>query len=78
MLPVLIRTRRPGDKIKLEGGTKKVSDLLTDLKIAKKKRDTTLILEKDEEILAVIGVRKSVKLKDLKNCDIIIEVKNHG
>lgn len=78
MLPVLIRTRRPGDKIKLEGGTKKVSDLLTDLKVTKKMRDAILILEKDEEILAVIGVRKSIKLKDMKNCDIIIEVKNHG
>ncbi|MGD9605413.1 MAG: tRNA lysidine(34) synthetase TilS [Bacilli bacterium] len=78
MLPLVVRSRIPGDKIKLEGGTKKVSDLLTDLKVPKTTRDNILILEKDQEILAVFGIRKSVKLKEMQNCDIIIEVKNHG
>ncbi|HNZ50419.1 MAG TPA: tRNA lysidine(34) synthetase TilS [Bacilli bacterium] len=77
-LPVLIRSRRPGDKIKLAGGTKKVSDLLIDLKVPKQKRDQILILEKDGEILAVLGVRKSIKLQEMESCDIIMEVKKHG
>lgn len=79
MLPVLIRLRKPGDKIELESGTKKVKDLLIDRKIGITKRSQTLVLEKDGEVLAVMGVRKSAKLKEIKNCDIIIKVvKNNG
>jgi tRNA(Ile)-lysidine synthase len=79
MLPVLIRSRKPGDKIELESGGRKVKDLLIDRKIGISKRSQILVLEKDGEILSVIGIRKSAKLKEMQNCDIIIKVvKNNG
>lgn len=76
MLPVVMRRRIPGDKILLEGGYKKVKDLLIDLKLGILERDNVLILEKDSEVLAVIGIRKSVKLKNIENNDIIINVRS--
>ncbi len=79
MLPVLIRSRKPGDKIELEAGSRKVKDLLIDRKIGISQRSQILVLEKDGEILSVLGVRKSAKLKEMKNGDIIIKVvKNNG
>ena len=75
MLPVRIRSRKPGDKILLENGYKKVKDLLIDLKVGILKRENILIMEKDEEILAVIGIRKSVNLKKQENNDILINVR---
>lgn len=75
MLPVRIRSRKPGDKILLEKGYKKVKDLLIDLKIGILEREKILIMEKDSEILAIIGVRKSVKLKKISNNDILINVR---
>lgn len=77
MFPVVIRTRLPGDKIKLNSGYKKVKDLLIDEKIGILKRDRILILEdKNKEILAVIGVKKSIVLKEIKNYDILIKVED--
>src|SRR5690554_75905 len=78
MLPVVIRSRRTGDKILLESGYKKVKDLLIDLKIGILDREKILIMEKDKEILAVIGIRKSVKLKQLENNDILIRVRSNN
>jgi tRNA(Ile)-lysidine synthetase-like protein len=79
MLPFVVRTRKPGDNIKLEAGTKKINDLLIDLKVKSSERKKVLVLEKQGEILAVFGFRKSVKLKEMENCDIIIKVEeNHG
>lgn len=75
MLPVKIRSRKAGDKILLESGFKKVKDLLIDLKVGVLKRDKVIILEKDEDILAILGIRKSIKLKEIKDNDIIIEIK---
>ena len=76
MLPVVVRSRKPGDKILLESGYKKVKDLLIDLKVAKRERDNILIMEKDDEILAVIGIRKSIYLKKIENNDILINVRS--
>jgi tRNA(Ile)-lysidine synthetase-like protein len=78
MLPIVIRTRNDGDKISLEYGTKKVKKLLIDGKVGILRRDETLVLEKDKEILAVLGYGKSIKLKTLKDCDIIIELKERN
>lgn len=75
MLPVTVRTRRDGDKISLEYGTKKVKKLLIDEKVGILKRDEVLLLEKNQEILAVFGYCKSMKLRTLKDCDIVIELK---
>ena len=35
-------------------------------------------MEKDKEILAVIGIRKSVKLKQIENNDILIRVRSNN
>jgi len=76
MLPIVIRSRKPGDKLLLESGYKKVKDLLIDLKVGILERDNVLILEKDAEVLAVIGIRKSIYLKKIKNNDILIELRS--
>lgn len=73
-LPVTIRTRNPGDKILLKTGEKKVKDLLINMKIPMAKRNDVLILEKDETILGIFGIRKSVLLNAVKECDIIIKL----
>lgn len=54
-----VRNRRNGDKFQPVGmkGTKKLSDFFTDLKIPVSKRDLTLILTYDEEIVWVVGNR---------------------
>ncbi|HEY8396157.1 MAG TPA: tRNA lysidine(34) synthetase TilS [Bacilli bacterium] len=77
MLPLRLRNRRPGDKILLETGYKKVKDLLIDKKIGILEREQAIICEKDNEILAVLGIRKSSKLKEIKNNDIIIKVERN-
>lgn len=76
MLPVILRSRRPGDKIKLSAGEKKVKDLLIDEKIGISKRERILILEdKNQKILAVIGLKKSVYLTEIKDCNIVLKIK---
>jgi tRNA(Ile)-lysidine synthetase-like protein len=74
MLPIRVRSRKNGDKILLDSGHKKVKDLLIDEKIGILKRESVLICEKDDEVLAVIGIKKSIILKNINNKDIIIRV----
>lgn len=58
--PLVIRSRKAGDKIVQQGlgGTKKVSDIFSDAKIEKQKRDLVPIIEKNGEILFVCGLRQ--------------------
>ena len=60
-LPLTVRYRRDGDKIRQSGmnGSKKLSDIFTDEKIDKHLRDEIPIIEKNGEILFVCGLRKS-------------------
>ncbi|NLD26328.1 MAG: tRNA lysidine(34) synthetase TilS [Acholeplasmataceae bacterium] len=74
MLPLRLRNRRDGDKILLEAGYKKVKDLLIDQKVGILKREQVIICEKDQEVLAVLGVRKSVLLKQHTEKNIVIKV----
>lgn len=65
-LPIILRTRRNGDKIKLKCGYKKVNDLFIDLKISKDKRDKILLaVDQSKEVLMIFGVRKSEILKEI-------------
>jgi len=59
--PINLRYRHPGDRIKIKGlgGSKKISDILCDEKIEKQFRDSIPILEKDNEILYLCGLRQS-------------------
>lgn len=52
--PLILRPRRPGDRITLEGGTKKLGRLLIDLKIPAHQRDYLPVLETGGTILAVL------------------------
>lgn len=52
LLPVTIRARRAGDRIRLPGGTRKLSDLFIDAKIPRALRDRIPVLEAGGRILA--------------------------
>lgn len=60
-LPLTVRYRQDGDKILPKGmqGSKKLSDIFSDEKIERHLRDTVPIVEKDEDILFVCGLRQS-------------------
>lgn len=51
-----LRTRRPGDRVRLPGGSKKLSDLLIDRKVPREVRDALLVLAAGGEVLWVEGV----------------------
>ncbi len=59
--PLRIRTRRDGDRIRLErGGHKKLQDLFVDRKIPRWKRDRIpLVVDADDRVLWVVGIRRS-------------------
>ena len=53
---LLYRSRRPGDVIRLPGGTKKLSDLFIDKKIPREERDTVRLLASGGRVLWAEGV----------------------
>ena len=79
-LPITIRTRQDGDRIKVGKGYKKVKDLLIDEKVGIIKRDNVLLAtDKNGEILIVFGVKRSSLLNKInKNIIIELEEKNNG
>ncbi len=55
--PIVIRNRRPGDRVYIPGlGHKKLKKLLWEKKVPTYKRDALIIIEKGGEILAVYGI----------------------
>ena len=72
MLPLILRNRREGDRIKIGSGTKKVKDLLIDEKIPTNKRDELLMLVKDNQVLNIFGIKKSQVILDSINNNILI------
>ena len=59
---LVIRTRRPGDRVRLSGGTKKLSDLLIDHKVPREDRDALRVLASGSEALWVEGVATDVRV----------------
>jgi tRNA(Ile)-lysidine synthase len=54
--PVTVRNRRPGDRVAMSSGTRKVQDLMVDAKIPRSERATMpLVVAADGRILWVIG-----------------------
>lgn len=53
---LVLRSRRPGDRIHLPGGSKLVSDLLVDRKVPREERDALTLLVADQRVLWVEGV----------------------
>ena len=76
-LPLHIRTKKEGDKIKIKGlnGSKKIKDIFIDEKIPKEDRITYPILTDDKDnVLWLPGLKKSEFDKSkTKNYDIIIK-----
>lgn len=65
---ITLRSRIAGDKIKLHGMTKKLSDLFIDKKIPASKRDDIPVLTVNGEIIYVFGLFKSdIALNFVKN-----------
>lgn len=60
----VVRTRRDGDRFtKFGGGTKSLGDFMTDRKIPMRLRDFLPVIAVGNEILAIIGVEISEKIK---------------
>lgn len=75
MLPIELRTKRTGDIIKINNGSKKVKDLLIDEKVPLNMRNELLMLVKNKEIINIFGVKKSSTLLAIKENDILIELR---
>lgn len=67
--PLKIRFRNKGDKMKLKGmsGTKKISDIFSDEKIERAKRDFIPLILKENEIIFVCGLRQAPSYATDKN-----------
>lgn len=57
-----LRSRRPGDRIRLAGGSKKLSDLLIDRKVPREERDALRVLASGQDVLWVEGVAVAPKV----------------
>lgn len=78
-LPLKIRTRENGDRIKLPGGSKKVKDLFIDKKIDISLRDKLPLVISDNNIIWIPTVAKSSLINtclDSWDLYLIMEVKN--
>jgi len=53
-MPLELRTRHPGDRITLPGGTKKLQDYFTDTKTPRHRRDSTPLLAHGSDILWIM------------------------
>lgn len=60
---IIVRSRKPGDKIKLSMGSKKLKELFIDLKIPKEERDKIPVVQDDNGILCVGNFRNSEAYK---------------
>ena len=70
----VIRARKKGDTFtKFGGGTKSLSDYLTDKKIPKKDRDDLLVVANESEVLIIFGLAISDKIKVDQNSQKIIK-----
>ncbi len=69
------RTREAGDKFtKFGGGTKLLNDYFTDKKIPQRERDDIVLLANGNEVLAVLGVEISQKIKVDSNTKRIVKL----
>ena len=76
VLPLHVRTRKSGDKMKVKGlnGSKKVKDIFIDEKISLEKRNNIpIVIDSNDNILWIPGVKKSNFDKQITgNYDIIL------
>lgn len=79
-MPLYVRNRKPGDKIILRNGTKKVGQIFSESKIAKNERDAwPLLCDNEGKILWIPGVKKSkFDSKYNEDYDIIVKYIKKG
>ena len=77
VLPLIVRTRKIGDKIAVKGlnGTKKVKDIFIDKKISLEARDSwPIVLDSTGKVVWIPGIKKSkFDKKKNENYDIILK-----
>ena len=61
---VSIRTRRPGDVIRLKVGRKKLKDVFIDAKINRELRDSWPVVVEGDEVIWVVGLRKAYRQEE--------------
>lgn len=61
---VSIRTRRPGDAIRLKVGRKKLKDVFIDAKINRVLRDSWPVVVEGDEVIWVVGLRKAYRQEE--------------
>ena len=67
----VFRTRKTGDTfVKFGGGKKSLKDYLIDKKIPQRERDNLLLIADGKEILAIVGVEISAKIKAKKGSQV--------
>lgn len=75
MFPLIIRSFKPGDKIKMKFGTKKVSRLFIDHKIpAKLRKVWPIVVSQSGEILLIPDIAKNLSQIDTKPNVFVIEL----
>ncbi|MCI2431564.1 tRNA lysidine(34) synthetase TilS, partial [Candidatus Acetothermia bacterium] len=52
---LVVRSRRPGDRIRLKEGTKKLQDLFVDKKIPREERDTLPLICDAHRVIWIVG-----------------------
>ncbi|HSQ33908.1 MAG TPA: tRNA lysidine(34) synthetase TilS, partial [Peptostreptococcaceae bacterium] len=73
---IVIRNRKPGDKIRISGlgGSKKIKDLLIDLKVPKEQRNNIPIMADKNGIMCVGTYRDSESYKVDANTTEVLKI----
>lgn len=75
----VLRYRKDGDKFtKFGGGTKNLGDYLTDKKIPLRLRDNLLVIADENDILLIVGIEISDKIKIDENTKTVLSVKGEN
>ena len=71
---IVVRNRKPGDKIKLHAGTKKIKDLFIDLKIPKDDRDKIPMILDEKEVICIGDYKVSENYKIDMNTKEVLKI----
>jgi tRNA(Ile)-lysidine synthase len=80
--PILVRPSRPGDRMRSLGtaGTRKLSDILTDLKVPREARRRAVVVTVGGEIVWLVGMRTSARfhVTDRTRSVVVLEADHPG
>ncbi len=71
---LVVRNRRPGDRIHLKGGTKKLQDFFIDRKIPREARDTIPLICDENAVIWIVGEAVNVAYRATAQTQRIIEI----